>query len=194
MHPTDILLGRADKLEIANLQGNDFKRSKRASRLDRGEIHQDEVIAKFLVAPDPFVVVDEIAAAIENKPIAVNLDGLRMMRRMAVDDGNVGAVDERMGKALVLVRNFVTLIRSPMHRNNDQIARPLNARDFIGDPCGAGLGRLGEEINAHWSRPKREGCRSSHRRMKILERDHSWRCPTRRARWLPRDCARRRKP
>ena len=61
---------------------------------------------------------------------------------MAVDDGNVGAVDERMGKTSLLVRNFVTPIRSPMHRNNDQITRPRDARDFIGDPYGACLGKF----------------------------------------------------
>ena len=56
---------------------------------------------------------------IENEPIAVNVDGPRMMRRMAVDDRNVGPVNERMGKTPLCVRDFVTPICSPMHRYND---------------------------------------------------------------------------
>lgn len=119
MHPTDIVLGGTNELEVPDLQRNDFKRGKGPRRGDISEVHQHQVPAKFLVTADPFVVIEEITAAIENEPIAVNVDGPRMMRRMAVDDRNVGPVNERMGKTPLCVRDFVTPICSPMHRYND---------------------------------------------------------------------------
>ena len=97
-----------------------------------GEVYQHEVIAKFLVTGDPFVVIKEITAAIKNKPIPVNLNGFRMMRRMTMNDRDVGTIDERMGKAPLYIRNFVTPVRSPMHRNNNQVIGAACARDVLG--------------------------------------------------------------
>ena len=116
------------------MKGNDLERRKGPRWLNVSEIHQDQIIPKFLVAFNPFVVVQEIAAAIDNEPTAVNLDGLRMMRRMPMDDRDIGFVDQRVRKTALLFWNIVAPVRPPMDRNNDQITRPIKTHDGISDP------------------------------------------------------------
>ena len=56
-----------------------------ADRVEGREIHEREVGPVLLVPEDPLVVVDEVAAAVEDKPVAIDLDRARMMRRVPVD-------------------------------------------------------------------------------------------------------------
>src|SRR5439155_22901640 len=52
--------------------------------VERREVHQGEVGAKRLVSTNAFVVVQEIAATEKDDPIAVDLDSLWMVRRIAL--------------------------------------------------------------------------------------------------------------
>ena len=79
MHPADVVLRRINELEISDLKRNDFESGKNPCRVHIGEIHEHEVISVFLIAAYPFIVVEEIPAAIENEMIAVDFDGLWMM-------------------------------------------------------------------------------------------------------------------
>jgi hypothetical protein len=94
MYPACILPRRALETEFPDLKRDHLERGKGACRLEVDKVHQGQVVTKLVIAPDALVVVQEIAAAIENKPIAVDLNGFPMMRRMAVNDRNIGSVDK----------------------------------------------------------------------------------------------------
>ena len=102
LHPCHVLLGGADQAKIADLERNEVERGKSTGGFDIDEIHQDQVVAVALVAADSFVVVEEIAAAVKNEATAKNLDPLRVMRGMAVDDGDAGPLDQGVRECLVL--------------------------------------------------------------------------------------------
>ena len=132
LHPIDVLPRRAAKPEIPDLKRDDLERSEISGRrFDICEIHQRQVAAIFFVPADTFIIIEEIAAAIENEPLMVDLDGLRVMRRMAVNDRHIRPVDEGACEELLFGRDFVAPIRSPMKRDNGQIARLLDADDVF---------------------------------------------------------------
>ena len=70
------------------------------------------VAAILFVSADAFIIIEEVAAAIENEPLVVDLDGLGMMRRMAMNDRYIRPVDEGAAEALLL-GGFAAPIRSP---------------------------------------------------------------------------------
>lgn len=95
--------------ELSDLQDNELEAFDGARlRFDIGEVHQREVVAELLMSADALIVVQEIPTAIEDQPTAIDFDRLGMMRGMAVDDGNIRAIDERMGDCPVLRQNFVS--------------------------------------------------------------------------------------
>lgn len=81
LQPVDIPVRRLDELEPADLEGNQVERDQTlASGTKVSDIHHGKIGPEFLVAFDAFIVIQEVAAAIENKPIPVHLDGFGMMR------------------------------------------------------------------------------------------------------------------
>ena len=80
-YPINVGLGRKDQTELPDLEGYRLKSEKIPTRcVDVSEIHDGEVAAVFLVTPDTLIIIEEIAAAVQNKPAAVDLDRLRVMR------------------------------------------------------------------------------------------------------------------
>jgi len=78
--PRNILVGRADNLKLPDLKRNDLELSKSATdRLNISKIHQGQIVPIGLVSSDAFVIVEKVAAPIENKPIAIDLDRLCMV-------------------------------------------------------------------------------------------------------------------
>jgi hypothetical protein len=66
-------------------------------------VQQAQIVAELLVAADAFVVIDAVAAAVEDEPAPVNLHRTRVVGEVAVDDVKA-AVDQPAGKAdLVIV-------------------------------------------------------------------------------------------
>jgi hypothetical protein len=45
-----------------------------AGSIQRGKVHQAEIAPILLVAADAFVVVEQVAAAVQDQPAAVDLD------------------------------------------------------------------------------------------------------------------------
>src|SRR5260370_7980773 len=86
-----------------------------------------------LVSADPFIVVQKITAAIENETISINFDRSRMMRRMPVNDRHACLVDESPGQNLLLIRNVISPIGSPMDRNDDEIARSPRSEEHTSE-------------------------------------------------------------
>ena len=67
-----------------------------ASRVEGCKVQEHELGAVLRLASDAFVVVQEIAAAVEDGPAAVDLDALRVMARVAVYHVYTGLVDGRI--------------------------------------------------------------------------------------------------
>ena len=77
----DIWAGRTNKSKVADLKRNNGDRDDiTTGRLDIGEIHQCKIAAVVFVALNTLVIVKKIAAAIEDQPVAVDLDTFGMMR------------------------------------------------------------------------------------------------------------------
>lgn len=64
-----------------------------------GEVQQSQFAAKAFVALDAFVVVDQIAAAVEDQPPVMDLEALGVVGGVAVDPVNAGLVDQAVGEA-----------------------------------------------------------------------------------------------
>src|SRR5262249_27413597 len=111
LQPFNVPARRSRQPEIADLERNDFEAGNgRAHCIDAGKVHQSQVASIFFVAADTLIVVQEIAAAIKDEPVTINLDALWMMRRVTVYDGHASVVDERMRKSLLGIRNLVAPI------------------------------------------------------------------------------------
>ena len=105
-----------------------------------GEVHQREVAAETFLAPDAFVVVQEIAAAIEDELAAVDLDALDVMRRVAVHDVGAAVVDEPVGEGALFAGDIEAPVAAPVHRHHDDVAGPPLPVAELGDrprPCAA---------------------------------------------------------
>ena len=69
------------ELEPSNLQRCQIQFNEAAVHgTDTGEVNRHEVAAEVLAALDAFVIVQEIAAAIQDQPILIDLDRLGVVR------------------------------------------------------------------------------------------------------------------
>ena len=119
LHPLGVLPRRAVKPELPDLKRDDLECGEISGRrFDIHEIHKRQIAAIFFVPADPLIIIEEIAATIENEPLVVDFDGLRMMRGMAMNDRHVRPVDEGACEELLFGGDFVAPIRSPMKRGN----------------------------------------------------------------------------
>ena len=84
-----------------------------APGLQLWQVHEPELAPELLVAADAFVVVDEIAAAVEDEPVPVDFDRLRMM--------GVG-VGYRMGRDMRIGFNV----------DRERRESPVQRRDYLG--------------------------------------------------------------
>ena len=66
------------------------------------------------MALNSLIIVEEVAAAVEDRPAAMDLDRFRMMRRVAKDDVDPRAVDEGASKAALVRRKIVAPVRAPV--------------------------------------------------------------------------------
>src|SRR6185369_7358127 len=69
--------------KVTNPQRSHCKLDQPPARDVEGEeVHEGEIGAVLLVSRDPFVVVEEVAASVDDRPAGANLDRLRVMRGM----------------------------------------------------------------------------------------------------------------
>ena len=116
------------QLEALHLKRHHVQLKQIAAReINAGEIHQREVIEKFLVTADAFVVIQEVSTSIQNEAIAIDFYCNRVMRGMAVDNGNTCILDEFVGEAAVLLGNFESPIRPPMDGQDNDVTCPSQA-------------------------------------------------------------------
>src|SRR5271166_1820538 len=149
LHPPNVGGGCGDKLKTPDLKHREFETSKGPSqRLELREIHNGEIATKFFVAANALIIIQEVAASVEDQSIFVYFDGFRVVRGMAVDKGNICTIGQSMRKPSVLFWNLISPIRSPMNGGDDHIARPPQARDLFGGPRDAVLAETGEKVHA----------------------------------------------
>src|SRR3982074_2674775 len=114
------------ELEAPYLKGHHVQLKQIAAHeINAGEVHQREVIEKFLVTADAFVVIQEVSTSIQDEAIAIDFNCNRVMRGMAMDDGNTCFVDEFVGEAAVLLGNFESPVRPPMYGEDNDVTCPL---------------------------------------------------------------------
>ena len=114
-HPIIILLGSADELKTSNLKRDRFERDDIFGYgIDVSQVHQGEIAPIGFMASNTFIVVQKIAAAVENKAAPMDVDALGVMRRVTIDDGYIGLRDQRMCEPRPLLRHGITPIGSPM--------------------------------------------------------------------------------
>jgi hypothetical protein len=92
-----------------------------------------------------FVVIEEIAATVNDRSIAVDFYAFRMMRRVTVDAVDATAVDERMGERALRSRNSIPPIATPVNRGDDDVF----GAPILGYPCGCISGGFGRQLGQH---------------------------------------------
>ena len=99
---------------LTSLQRRHFQLSKfTRCRIQPWQIEQAKIISVLLVAADPLVIVDKIAAAIQDQFLAVDLERPRMVRGMSMDKID-SAVDEPMRKAHLFRFDAIAPVRAPV--------------------------------------------------------------------------------
>mmetsp|Transcript_35732 Transcript_35732/g.114318 ORF Transcript_35732/g.114318 Transcript_35732/m.114318 type:complete len:383 (+) Transcript_35732:729-1877(+) len=94
-------------------------------RIKGRDVGEDEVVAELVaVAEYALVVVDEVAAPVEDELLSIDFDGARVVRGVAVNDVDAG-VDEGVGEGPLGARRCVAPIRPPVERHNSEGGIPL---------------------------------------------------------------------
>ena len=97
--PNRILSGRAVQLEPSDLEWYQFEVDQPAARgVKPRKAHQRKLAAKLLVPANALVFVDEIAAPVKDRLVAIDFDRLGMMGRMAVNYGKPAMSINRCAK------------------------------------------------------------------------------------------------
>src|SRR5690606_2510779 len=86
-----------------------------------------QITPETLVASNTFVVVQQISAAVKDRPISVKLDPLGMMGRMTVNPIHGTGVDPFARKSALLLRYGVAPVVPPVYRSDHYVPRPLEA-------------------------------------------------------------------
>src|SRR5690606_41926434 len=119
-----------------------------AYRVDGGEEPRREVRSIRLVAYQACVVRDEVDATVEDRLVAGDLDGRRMMGRVAVHAVRAARVDQRVGERTLAVRNREAPVAAPVDGRDDDVARGSGASHCTADAGSGGRGRSAEQVHA----------------------------------------------
>lgn len=107
LEPSGVVKGSATEAELPKLKRHQLQSFERAARAKLGQVHEDQIAAIFLVTGDSLVIVDEVAAAVEDEPVAIHLNGPRMMRGMAVNNID-SPLDQSMSEPDMVGRDLVS--------------------------------------------------------------------------------------
>ena len=113
------------------------------------------------MAADPLVVVQEVAAAVEDRAPAVDLDRHRVVRGVAVDDVDGRALHQRVREAPVSGGNVVPPVGAPVHRRHDDVARAPRALHEPGHALDGLVGEVRQQVDARRRRARRPVARNA---------------------------------
>ena len=88
------------------------------------------------MARDALVVVDEVAAAVEDQLAAAPLDAFRMVRRVAVQHVDPARINQPVRELLLLDRNAIAPVAAPVNRDHDDVPCALFGADALGQSIG----------------------------------------------------------
>ena len=93
------------------------------------KVHERKIVPEpeLLVTADALVVIDQVAAAVADELAAIDLDCLRVVGRMTVDEIDPRFSDEIVCQGALLVGDVVAPVAAPMYRDKDNIAGPLDS-------------------------------------------------------------------
>ena len=146
---------RRHQLQPAQLHGHDLHLLQLAA--GPRQLHEVQAHRARVQAPhggDALVVVDEVAAAVEDEAAAVDLDRPRMVRRMAVHHIGRVKVDQPARELLVRLRYLHAPVAAPVQREQHAVARSPPLRDVIGHLPRRGVVQPGQQGHAG---PLRDG-------------------------------------
>src|SRR6266566_1321292 len=113
----------------------------------RGEVQQAQIAAEVLVAADALVVVDGIAAAIQDQSAPVDLDGAGVVGGVAVDE--IGpSVDELVRETNLVIRHAIPPVAAPVHRHDNDVTRLPDGLHPGNEVPGGSAGQARQEIDA----------------------------------------------
>ncbi len=115
----------------------------RVARVDRWEVHEHQVAAVAIVTLDAFVVIDEVAASVEDRFPLVDLDSLGVVRGMTVDDIDTGLIDQLVGEGSLVRRDFVTPVAPPVNGRHDDVVVLAGCANLLPDATCAFVGQVG---------------------------------------------------
>ena len=146
--PLPVRCGRGLQAHLRGLHGRDLQGCQLArARLHRREVEQPQVVAVLVVVPDALVVVDAVAAAVEDELAPEHLDRARVVRGVTVDQ--VGpAVDQPVGEADLAGAHAIPPVRSPVDGDHSEVTGPLFGPDPAGDIVGGGVGQIRQHVDA----------------------------------------------
>jgi hypothetical protein len=99
------------------------------------EVEQAQVGPAGLVAGDALVVIDAVAAAVQDELAAVHLDRARVVAGVAVDEVDA-AVDQPAGEAHLIRVEAVSPVRSPVDGDDGDVAGPPGRLHLADDVIG----------------------------------------------------------
>ncbi len=102
-------------LEVSHLRWCHTKVDKvPGERVHTDKIHQAQIASELLMTANPFIVIKKITAAIKDRLFPVYFYCLYVVRRMPVNNVNLGTIDQAVGKINLPRRNRVSPITSPV--------------------------------------------------------------------------------
>ncbi len=101
------------------------------------EVEQAQVAAVGLVAGDALVIIDAVAAAVQDEPAAVHLDRARVVWGVAVHHVDA-AVDQSAGEAHLIGVHAVSPVGSPVDGDHRDVTGPLGRLHLAEDAVGGG--------------------------------------------------------
>lgn len=112
--PHHILSRRAVQPELPDPKRRQFQFDELSARCRMtGQVHHREIVTKRLVISDALVIVEEVAAAIEDGFSSIDLNSFCVVGGMTVNDVEARIVDQAMREMSFLVRHRVAPIITP---------------------------------------------------------------------------------
>ena len=126
--------------------------------MQRREVQQAQVVPVLLMTGDAFVVVDAVAAAVQDELAPEHLDRARVMRGVAVDEVDTAA-DQPVGEADLVRVHVIPPVGSPVDGDDHDVTGPPGGPRPAGDVVGGGAGQIGQQVDAGPGRGSGPACR-----------------------------------
>src|SRR5450759_1202342 len=113
--PVDALFRSTIDAQATDLFRDQNESKERAGgAIQNREVHERKIGPVRVITVNPFIVVQEVSAAVEDGPAAIDFDAFHMVRRVAIEHVYAGAVDQPMREVAFLGRDVKSPIAAPV--------------------------------------------------------------------------------